>query len=442
MNSDSNADTPSTQDLSRDGKSNTDHVDFSTIQNTKQSDSAKKNAQSKKRRRNNDEMAGSNDDNDVLNETSTIDDLASIDAATYIAWVNRQSNSLPSVFIAEPEADVKLKSTSQEAPIDGSAATVQVLLSKQMQIFPARTVRHLPPMDSDIGEDCNGDNNKKYNCSQWISTTISNFSELRSHMEKIQSQRMQHNLPQNRNIAVPRMKDRAAWHVFCLGKEEAHGNVGGYFEDSDEEGQEDEEMAEKDEGGSDETPDNTTNEKKSQQAEESKQDASQSQTYNPQLVPPKGYPPTLSLLLQFDQVLTRLLFHHHVHFFCEWKSPLTHNRAAWIYALLARMEKPWHREECSAVRRLLRECCARRWELVLPDSDYKPMAASRPFLAGSNYTFDDDTKGSVSNQDGDGTLWESLALLNTMIAITGIYYEQGSAAGGDGKHSLFSVQKN
>lgn len=42
---------------------------------------------------------------------------------------------------------------------------------------------------------------------------------------------------------------------------------------------------------------------------------------------------------------------------------------------------------------------------------------------------------------GDDTAkaWEQLALLNTLIAITGIYYEQGAIAAGDGMDSLFSV---
>ena len=45
-------------------------------------------------------------------------------------------------------------------------------------------------------------------------------------------------------------------------------------------------------------------------------------------------------------------------------------------------------------------------------------------------------------QDGDYKKWELLALLNTLIAITGLYYEQGSMVGGDGMLALFSVPKN
>ena len=100
-------------------------------------------------------------------------------------------------------------------------------------------------------------------------------------------------------------------------------------------------------------------------------------------------------------------------FFCNksgsvGKMALTRDRATWLYALLARMEKPLHREECVGVRMVLRECCRRRWEL--------------------------------------GTR-EELALLNTLIAISGVYFEQGARSsasgpggGGDGLNSLFSCR--
>jgi survival of motor neuron protein-interacting protein 1 len=371
-----------------------------------------------------------NEDEDVnatfLNDSSTIDDIANIDASTYIAWVNRQSQALPSVLVADQtETHVKLNATQHEDPIDGSAATLQVLLSKQMIIHPPPSVRHLPPIkhhgeNTSLGHTPSDET--KHSCSEWITTTVSNFSELRSQIEKAQSQMS----IQHRKIAVPRMKDRAAWHVFCLGKHEASGNVGGYFQDSDDDHDDDNESGEED-----------TDEAGAAKLEEPKELIEvDPNIYNPQLVPPNGYRPSLSLLLQFDQVLTRFLFHHHIHFFCEWKSPLTRNRAAWIYALLARMEKPWHREECSAVRRLLRECCARRHRLILPDGESTSDLADGIDVESKQST--SDTKSSLE-QDRDTKVWEQLALLNTLIAVTGIYYEQGSMAGGDGMHALFTV---
>jgi hypothetical protein len=55
-------------------------------------------------------------------------------------------------------------------------------------------------------------------CQQWVSTTISNFSKLYA-MQKQKQQQSQQSMMNK--IAIPRMKDRATWHIFCLGKEEA-----------------------------------------------------------------------------------------------------------------------------------------------------------------------------------------------------------------------------
>jgi Survival motor neuron (SMN) interacting protein 1 (SIP1) len=53
---------------------------------------------------------------------------------------------------------------------------------------------------------------------------------------------------------------------------------------------------------------------------------------------PEGTAPSVSLLLQFDQVLALKLLHHHA----AWlhSKQLSKARAAWIYALLARLTKP------------------------------------------------------------------------------------------------------
>lgn len=92
------------------------------------------------------------------------------------------------------------------------------------------------------------------------------------------------------------------------------------------------------------------------------------------------------------------------------------------------MEKPWHREECCGVRKVLRECCDRRWRLVLP------------CVTGNDKREEAAAAATVNNAKAATSCWEELALLNTLIAITGIYYEQGSHASGDGYDSLFSVR--
>jgi survival of motor neuron protein-interacting protein 1 len=369
-----------------------------------------------------------------LNESTTIEDLNTIDASAYLAWVNSQAGSLPSVFVAEKQNDDSNIDTSdnknerKEHPIDGSAATLQILLSKQMDILPPPSIHHIPPACNaatfhinndtstkdgskhapDEQRDGTNDNNKN-TCSNWVSTTISSFSKLRSYLEAQDALRKQNNIDTQllRKVAVPKMKDRSEWHVFCLGREEAFGNKGGYFEEIDSENEQS-----KEENNNEDKVDDDHDDAEPEADVHSAENDANILTYNPADVPSDGYKPTSSLLLQIDQVLTRVLFHHHVHYLCEWKFPLTHQRAAWIYALLARMDKPWHRDECCAVRRVLRECCSRRWELSLPQEGESP-------------TEESDRK------------WEQLAMLNTLIAITGIYYEQGSKAGGDGMDLLF-----
>lgn len=375
-------------------------------------------------------------DSTKLNDATTIEDLSAIDASAYLAWVNSQAGSLPSVFVAEKESDDINNDTSnndntaatterKEDPIDGSAATLQILLSKQMDIMPPPSNQHIPPVcnaatfhinshssaESAANEPQNNDTTTNHNtCSNWVSTTISSFSKLRSYLETQDAIQKQNNIDTQsiRKVAVPKMKDRTGWHVFCLGREEAFGNQGGYFEEIDSENEE----------SKDDEKNNDKNDDCGGNVVEQGNDAAEKETnvltYNPDNVPSDGHKPTSSLLLQIDQVLTRVLFHHHVHFLCEWKFPLTHQRAAWIYALLARMDKPWHRDECCAVRKVLRECCSRRWDLTLPQ------------------------EGERSSEENERK-WEQLALLNTLIAITGIYYEQGSTSGGDGMDLLFKT---
>mmetsp|Transcript_9719 Transcript_9719/g.21916 ORF Transcript_9719/g.21916 Transcript_9719/m.21916 type:complete len:551 (+) Transcript_9719:168-1820(+) len=464
-----------------------------------------------------------------LNESTTVDDLSTMDASTYLAWVNHQAELLPDVFVAAAnDNEIKDKATSEqkannngvessindeksnrakstlqqeeEEPIHGgSMSTLQVLLSKRMDILPPPSPRHLPPCHVGNGKNNNfpsslasPDNGKQSSTSHfisnnssishpWVSTTISNFSKLRSHLEqehaKLRPTSRSPTSLVNRKIAVPRMKDRAAWHVFCLGREEAYGNIGGYYEDCEEEEEKNvndgkngknldnggniiAKVGESTQGPGSEAqtqqpkvlPKEGTNGTAQLSSPPTQQTNPKQLIYNPKNIPSSGYPPTTSLLLQFDQVLTRMLFHHHVHYLCEWKFPLTQSRTKWIYALLARMEKPWHREECCAVRKVLRECCDRRWELVIPADpsmpssssgsldEKKPVVDSKP-LGKKNMESGGESTGK-NEEGGCSEAWEQLALLNTLIAITGIYYEQGALVAGDGMDSLFSVANN
>jgi hypothetical protein len=103
-----------------------------------------------------------------------------------------------------------------------------------------------------------------------------------------------------------------------------------------------------------------------------------------------NHSPTIPLLLQFDQVLAQRLLEHLI----EWFSETRHLHAKllpWIYSLLARVEKPLHRETVGLIRELYRTCCNLRSSL---DKNKNP-----------NFERD-------------------LAQLNLLITITGYYFGQ------------------
>ena len=449
----------------------------------------------------------------------TIDDVSTMDASSYIAWVNQQAESLPNVFVAPPTAtsdepitnnisssatsdtNKGASSTDSNTDIDSSSllSTLQVFLSNRMDILPPPTVRHLPPASSSFNRnssqqgnlpvlyslhnaffaqdhDDENDNNDETNMGndddhpnrnqhphEWVTNTLSKFSKLRIRLENLSAiQQQQQEEYQHRPITVPKMKDRMAWHIFCLGKDEAYGNVGGRYEylfEEDEDGipcgdensgsnveQEEQKNANEEGTVAKEEKSNVAGEVPATTVpgEDTNTNGCDDQQRQQQLLPDslpssdiqaigdatnlssssssQPHKPTLPLLLQFDQVLTRSIFHHHVHYFCEYKLPLTRARASWIYAILARLEKPLHREECAAVRSVLRECCERRWNLVLPSTSSDE---------------EDARKGGDTNSE----VWVQLTLLNTLIAIAGIYFEQAAFAGGmkSGMDSLFSV---
>ncbi|GMF52440.1 unnamed protein product [Phytophthora fragariaefolia] len=78
-------------------------------------------------------------------------------------------------------------------------------------------------------------------------------------------------------------------------------------------------------------------------------------------------PPHLRLLLQFDQVLTRRLLDYHAAWLSEEDAtPLSRARAVWIYALLARLDKPVHANVAATIRQILRRCWTLRSELEAP----------------------------------------------------------------------------
>lgn len=91
---------------------------------------------------------------------------------------------------------------------------------------------------------------------------------------------------------------------------------------------------------------------------------------------------------------------------------LTPARGRWLYALLARTEKPLHRDTASSIRQLYRRCCALRYQLSLT-------SGAVPFSSSAVLSIaEDDANTAVKFQN-------ELASLNVLISICGSYFGQG-----------------
>ena len=320
----------------------------------------------------------------------------SMDALQYLAMVHEEAERLPSVFVSpqQPTLHNRIKVEEGFVPIDGSAAATEYLLSHRMELIRPPTRAHLPCYSSNLLE--TDQNQQIVAVDKWIHTTMADFSTLREYISQCRdaglgSQQQQSRLP------VPASKDRSGWHVFCLGRDEAMGNVGGYF-DHHEDDEENSEGGDEDDDSEENTGDDILGFNKS----EDKEVEPQQTLWDIQTVPPNGHSPKTSLLCQFDQVLTRRVLSHHVHYLCEgWV--MTRSRGLWMYALLSRLDKPLHRDDQSLLRKLLRELCRLRAQVILPE------AAKGPSLA---------TEETV------------LSIMNVLITIIGFYFEQSGVADG------------
>lgn len=271
-------------------------------------------------------------------------DIELMDANDYIAAVVQQASALPDVFVAEQSAaaasDAQEEDRKDHVPIDGSAASLSYLVSEQTAILPPPTAQHAPPSR------------------EWVDTTLSNFSELRLYLDQCHKEGV--GGKGTDRTPVPPLRDCSGWHVFCVGLDEARGNTGCYFEEEENE-------SDDNDNNDDEIP-----------------------LWRKDL-PAEGYSPSVRLLLQMDQVMVRRVLSHLVHFVAEGWSPRLKQRSAWLYALLARLDRPIHRDDAATLYGLLKDLTVSRANLNV-----------------------------VSQKEQ-----EELARLNTLIAIVGLYFEQG-----------------
>jgi len=309
-------------------------------------------------------------------EDITFQDLSTIDAQTYLSRVVAQANRLPEQFTAAAAADATCMSsdefpqekaenhrttntTASSSSSFSSAASLAYLLSPSTSLTPPPSEAVLPASPR-----------------AWVDACCADFEQLRAYLQKLKT-----HLGKERKFPykLPTLKDRASWHLFCVGESEAQGNVGSYFDDDDEnDGDEDETIS-------------LTNGEHTVEKSEAKEPTVENQEEEEeeewlQKLPPTGYAPNASLLLQMDQVMVRRILSHLVYYSQEgWQ--MTGNRASWCYALLARLETPLHREQAVLLYNWLKALTAQR------------------------------AKGRLTA--------ETLASLNIIITLVAIYLEQG-----------------
>ena len=342
-------------------------------------------------------------------------DISDMTAEQYMSWVRHQSDRMPIVFRAVVDTAVyEGKQTKYMPQVDGIMSCPEV---------------YQP--DSD-----------------WVSNVLYEFSELRSVLGRLGLQ------DKERRVAVPAMKDRATWHLFCLGVEERigeglgdeeggeEGEEGDDDEVDEEEDEEDEEEDEQEHGGQPGEANQATHNGEQSAVVQQEEEGAEPQGFEqlvqlledkkkqlslqmglgpdapghdalapapaPSPAPAKeswagqvNSQPTTTLLMQFDHVLIQKLLAMHT----DWLAgrDMSVARGQWLYGLLARLEKPLYQDAAAVVRQLYRRCC----EL-------------RAGLLGDSATFAQD-----------------LATLNVLISLAGTYFGQGEeCSGGPSIHAL------
>lgn len=287
------------------------------------------------------------------------DAIHQMDGATYLGLVAQEASRLPEIFESPPFNDTSTSNRHSRQRVDddtavitGSAASAQYLVSHRTLLQPPPTSHHVP---SRI----------------WVDGILADFSRLRDYLDECRDHGVGGKLQSNRK-PVPPMKDRTGWHAFCVGTDDASGNPGGYFQDdSADEGDE---------------PQNINQREK---------------VVWKQNLPAAGYSPTVSLLLQLDQVMVRRVLAHLTHYVTDEKFSVEGQRATWIYSLLARLDRPIHRDDAVVLYSLLKQLTVVRALIKLPGDAMD------------------------AEQITDSVERLSISTINVLIAIVGIYFEQG-----------------
>mmetsp|Transcript_7806 Transcript_7806/g.14708 ORF Transcript_7806/g.14708 Transcript_7806/m.14708 type:complete len:367 (-) Transcript_7806:109-1209(-) len=286
-----------------------------------------------------------------------ISSLQSMDAMEYLAFVRRQASELPDIFVSKIAIDTNINNDNTQSrqqhctmpsqtPIDGSAAARDYLLSHRLNIIPPPSPLHVPPLSL---------------LNEWVQQTLSNFSSLRSYLHACRGEfkKCTNNnttttttRSEEDKIRVPPSKDLYAWHVFCLGNEirnemehqMIHVHI---LQQNDHLNGDDGDI-----GGDDD-----------RDHDDVLTAVEVDLLLSPYNIPQGGYEPTTRLMCQFDQIIIRKLISHHTRYIAVGCA-VTTKRIKWIYAILARLDKPLHRDEASVLMELLRELCRVRSSMM------------------------------------------------------------------------------
>lgn len=376
--------------------------------------------------------AASDDDaasNLTDNHNNLFDDIQNMDASEYLRRVVEQAEQIPEMMIMpsssssssptipsqvdeemkkqHPTTDATRTTTSIKTPIiQGSAASLHYLVSHRTALQPPPTARHAARR-------------------AWVDHVLENFSRLRSYLDTcIDAGETGGGVGQERKYPLPALKDRPGWLVFCIGQDEADGNVGSYFDDdNDDDDNKDDNNFEDSEGRKEEeeeTPPSTaaatstmaTTQLTGQEETETGDISQQQQKEDniplwKQNLPSIGYTPTVELVGQMDQVMIRRVLGHLVHYILQGWSLQSNALAGWIYALLARLARPLHRDEACLLYQLLKQMTQDRSKIDCTD------------LMIYSCSSNNNNNGKTSRYDAE------LAHLNLLISIVGIYFEQG-----------------
>ena len=374
-------------------------------------------------------------------------DLDNMTVEEYLAYVRWQSNTMPDYTRADVDTSVYENKQTKYMP------DMPVIAKCPLSLLPS---------------------------SDWESDLLIKFDNLRHHIADI-AKSYDKKIP--RVYSVPAMKDENSWFLFCFGDKETLQNS---IDSLDIDGDHAITDTYEDGAGTTGKVDNycetiaialdcdselllkkrklelsiqTGDDKKTfyefddsivtaQEEETAESNAESLQSTTALQDWTKAMAPTTSLILQFDQVLTQRLLAFHI----QWleTSEMSEARSRWLYALLARLEKPICQDTVALVRQLYRRCCNLRALCGVRSSvdfSYKSIAHVSSEVAFSHYSglergeIDEASTESIpghlpedrkkenelffAENEADSCKNNTLAELNLIIVITGVFFGQG-----------------